>query len=167
MNRSRSVKPLGQQPEGAQGGQKGRRAGAGDGHPGGAGAGRADDGLGEGAQGGGAFGGVVADPLDVKQAPACGERYLLQLRKMRQPLGHAEVGGVVDRCFRPERFAEFAVLLYFRLLIVHVQGRGDILGDDAGAEPARRGALALADDPAAEDQRYPVAVARSRLSRIS
>jgi len=61
---------VGQQPEGAQGGQQGLHARAGDGHTGGAGAGRADDGAGEGGQDGSAFGGVVADPLDVKQAPA-------------------------------------------------------------------------------------------------
>ena len=116
---------VGQQPEDAQGGEQGLHAGAGDGHPGGAGAGRADDRLGEGGQGGGAFGGVVADPLDVKQAPAGGEADLLQFREMRQPLGHAEVGGVVDRGFRSERLAELVVLLDLRVLVVHVQARGD------------------------------------------
>ena len=49
------------------GGQQGLHARAGDRHPGGTGAGRAGDGIGEGGQGGGAFGGVVADPLDVER----------------------------------------------------------------------------------------------------
>ena len=40
-----------------------------------------------------------------------------------------------------------------------MQARGDPVGDDAGAEPARRRALAPADDPAAEDQRHPVGAA--------
>jgi hypothetical protein len=78
---------------------------------------------------------------------------------MRQPPGHAEVGGVADRGFRPERFAQLVVLLDFRVLVVDVQAGGDARGDDAGAEPARGGALALADDPAAEDQRDPVRAA--------
>ena len=109
----------------------------------------------------------MADPLDVKQAPAGGEADLLQFRKMRQPLGHAEVGGVVDRGFRSERFAEFVVLLDLGVLVVDVQARDDPVGDDAGAEPARRGALALADDlrPKISDTRS--GRPRSRLSRIS
>ena len=60
-------------------------------------------------QGGGAFGGVVADPLDVKQAPAGGEADLLQFGEMRQPLGHAEVFRVIDRGFRPQRLAELEI----------------------------------------------------------
>jgi hypothetical protein len=53
----------------------------------------------------------------------------------RQSLGHVEVARVVDRGFRPERRAELVVLLDFRVLVVHVQARGDPLGDDPGAEP--------------------------------
>ena len=102
---------VGQEPEGAEGGEQGLNARAGDRHPGGAGAGRADDRLGERGQCGDAFGGVVADPLDVEQAPAGGEADLLEFREMRQPFGHAEVAGVVDRGFRSERFAELVVLL--------------------------------------------------------
>src|SRR6266704_73722 len=90
------------------------------------------------------------------RAPAGGEADLLQLRKMRQPLGHAEVGGVVDGGFGSERFAELVVLLDLRVLVVDMQARGDIAGDDPGAEPARRRVLALPDDPAAEDQADPV-----------
>ena len=71
-----------------------------------------------------------------------------------QPLGDAEVGGsVVDGGLGPERPAELVVLLYFRMLVVDVQARDDPVGDDPGAEPARRGEAALADDPAGEDQR--------------
>jgi len=67
--------------------------------------------------------------------------------------------GVVDRGFRSERFAQLVVLLDLGVLVVDVQARGHALGDDPGAEPSRRGALALADDPAVEDQRYPVRAA--------
>ena len=69
-------------------------------------------------------------------------------------------GGVVDRGFRSERLAELVVLLDFRVLVVHVQARGHPVGDDAGAEPARRGAPALADDLPVEDQRDPVRAAQ-------
>jgi hypothetical protein len=126
---------IGQQPEDAQGGEQGLHAGAGDGHPGSAGAGRGDDRLGEGGHGGCAFGGVVADPLDVKQAPAGGEADLLQSGEMRQPLGHAEVTGLADGRFGPERLAQLAVLLDFGVLAAGVQARGHPAGDDAGAEP--------------------------------
>ena len=161
MRRSRLVETVGQQPEGAEGGEQALHARAGEGHPGGAGAGGADDRLGEGGQGGGAFGGVVADPLDVKQAPAGGEAGLLQLPQMRQPLGHAEVGGVVDRGFGSQRCAELVVLLDRGVLVIDVQARGDPVGDQAGAEPARCRAPAAAGDPAAEDQRYPAGAAQA------
>ena len=102
-----------------------------------------------------AGGGVVADPLDVKQAPAGGEADLLQFGEMRQPFGHAEVFRVIDRGFRSQRLAQLVVLLDFGVLVVHVQARGHPVGDDAGAEPARRGPPAFPDDPAVEDQRGP------------
>ena len=44
------------------------------------------------------------------------------------------------------------VLLDLRMLVVDVQAGDHPAGDDAGAEPARGGAGALADDPAGEDQ---------------
>ena len=67
--------------------------------------------MGEDGEGGGSVGGVVAAPLDVKQAPAGGVADLFQFGEMRLSLGHAEVAGVVDRGFRSERFSEFVVLL--------------------------------------------------------
>src|SRR5258708_39937763 len=82
---------VGQQPEGADGGEQGLYAGAGDRHSGDAGASWADDGMGEGGQGGGAGGGGVADPLDVEQAAAGGEAALLQVGGVRQPFAHAGV----------------------------------------------------------------------------
>ncbi len=45
------------------------------------------------------------------------------------------------------------VLLDPAVLVVDVQARDHPAGDDAGAEPARRGIPALADEPAGEDQR--------------
>ena len=44
------------------------------------------------------------------------------------------------------------VLLYFRMLVVDMQGRDHALGDDPGAEPARRGPRSLADNAPGEDE---------------
>ena len=74
-------------------------------------------------------------------------------RQAGQPLGDAEVGGsVVDGGLGPERPAELVVLLDLRMLVVDVQARDHAAGDDAGAEPARRGVLAPALDAPVEDQ---------------
>ena len=59
-------------------------------------------------------------------------------------LAEPEVAGVVDGRFRPDRLAQLVVLLDFRVLIVDVQARGDPVGDDPGAEPARGGVRPLA-----------------------
>src|SRR6266704_4057946 len=53
---------------------------------------------------------------------------------------------------RQLRLEIIVVLLDLRVLVAGVQARGDPVGDDPGAEPARGGARALADDAAAEDQ---------------
>src|SRR6266704_102710 len=53
-------------------------------------------------------------------------------------------------------------LLDLRVLVAGVQARGDPVGDDPGAEPARGGARALADDAAAEDQADLVGPAKCR-----
>src|SRR5690348_408622 len=76
------------------------------------------------------------------------------VRKVRgtSPLGHAEVGRVVDGGFGPQRLAELVVLLDLGVLVIDVQARDHAVGDDAGAEPARGGPLSLADDLAVEDQ---------------
>ena len=60
--------------------------------------------------------------------------------------------GVVDGGFRPDRLAQLVVLLNFRVLVVNVQGRGDPVGDDPGAERPWRATAAPGDQAAAEDQ---------------
>src|SRR5260370_35380271 len=69
-----------------------------------------------------------------------------------EPLADAEVARVVDGRLSPQRFPFLVVLLYSRMLVVDVQGGDHALGDDPGAEPARRGPRPLADDPPAEDE---------------
>src|SRR5258708_28865356 len=66
---------------------------------------------------------------------------------------------VVDGRLSPQRFPFLVVLLYFRMLVVDVQGGDHALGDDPGAEPARRGPRPLADDPPAEDEPHLVRAA--------
>ena len=113
-----------------------------------------DQRRGQGGEGPGAADGVVADGLDAEQAPVGRKADLPESLQAGQPLGDAEVGGsVVDGGLGPERPAELVVLLDFGVLVVDVQARDDPVGDDPGAEPARRGEAALADDPAGEDQR--------------
>src|SRR5258708_35756116 len=68
-----------------------------------------------------------------------------------EPLADAEVARVVDGRLSPQRFPFLVVLLYSRMLVVDVQGGDHALGDDPGAEPARRGSRPLADDPPAAD----------------
>src|SRR3974390_2848784 len=77
---------------------------------------------------------------------------LPQRGQVGQPLADPEVTRVVDGGFRSDRLAQLVVLLYFRVLVIDVQARGDPVGDDPGAEPARGGPRALADDPPVEDQ---------------
>ena len=60
----------GQQPKDAEGGEQGLHAGGSAASPAVRVPARGDDRAGEGGQGGGAFGEVVADPLDAEQAPA-------------------------------------------------------------------------------------------------
>src|SRR5579863_1156843 len=144
----------GQQPVDEQGLQQRVDPGVAEPQCGDAGAAGHDDGRGQGGEGPGAVDGVVADGLDAEQAPVGGEADLPQVGQAGQPFGDAEVGGrVVDGGLGPDGPAELVVLLYFRMLVVDVQARDHAVGDDAGAEPARRRALAAADDLAAEDQR--------------
>src|SRR5258708_36195443 len=70
-----------------------------------------------------------------------------------ESLADAEVvAGVVDGRLSPQRFPFLVVLLYFRMLVVDVQGGDHALGDDPGAEPARRGGGPRAEGAAAEDE---------------
>ena len=77
---------------------------------------------------------VRGDGLDAEQAPVGGEADLPQCGQVGQPFGQPEVLGVVNGGFRPDRLAQLQVLLDFRVLVVDVQGRGDSVGDDPGAE---------------------------------
>ena len=129
-----------QQAEDAQDGEEGQRARVGQAQPGHAGPGRGDDRVGDLGQGVGSGDGVVAEYLGAQQAPVGGEADLPQRGQVGQPFADPEVAGVIDGGFRPDRLAQLVVLLDLRVLVVHVQARGDPVGDDPGAEPARGGA---------------------------
>ena len=107
---------------------------------------------GELGDGGLAVGGVVADFLDVRETPGGREAGCPQRGQVVQPFADAEVARVVDRGFRPERFSFLVVLLDLGVLVVDVQRRDHALGQDPGAESARRGPRSLADDPPGEDE---------------
>jgi hypothetical protein len=135
---------VGQQAEDAQDREEGERARVGQAQPGHAGPGFGDDRVGDLGQGGGSGDGVVAEFLGAEQAPVGGEADLPQRGQVGQPLADPEVAGLIDGGFGSDRLAEFVVLLDLRVLVVDVQARGDIGGDDPGAEPARGGVRALA-----------------------
>jgi hypothetical protein len=69
---------------------------AGEGHPGDALAGAGGDRAGDGGQGSGAVGGIVAELLDGEQAPVGGKADLPQRGQVGQPPADLEVVGVVD-----------------------------------------------------------------------
>jgi hypothetical protein len=142
----------GKEPEDAQRREQGMgaRVTEADGRDGGPGLG--GEGLADLGDRGLAVGGVVADHLDVEETPAGCEAGCPQGGQVVQPFADGEVAGVVDRGFRSERLPFLVVLLDLRVLVIDVQGGNDPRGEDPGAEPARRGAGSLADDPAAEDQ---------------
>ena len=87
--------------------------------------------------------------LDVEQ-PSIGHKAdLAQLRQIVQALADAEVIGVVDRSLGTQGPIFLVILLLdARVLVVHVQGRSDVLGEDKGAKPPRGAAI----DLAVEDQ---------------
>ncbi|HUK68364.1 MAG TPA: hypothetical protein VLW50_06375, partial [Streptosporangiaceae bacterium] len=63
--------------------------------------------------------------------------------------------------------AEFVVLLDLGVLVVHVQARGDPVGDDPGPEPAGGGPPSGADQVAVEDEADLSGRPISRLSRMT
>src|ERR1700737_1780688 len=90
----------------------------------------------------------MAQTFDFEQ-PAIGRKAdLAQLRQVVQALADTEVVAVVDGRFGPQGPTFLVVLLDPRVLVIDVQGRGDVLGDDAGAELSR----CPAGDGAIEDQ---------------
>ena len=91
---------------------------------------------------------VVTEALDFEQPAVGAEADLAQFRQVVQSLADAEVVGVVDGGFGAQSALFLVILLDPGVLVIDVQGRGDVLGDDAGAEPSR----GAAGDPAIEDQ---------------
>ncbi len=86
----------------------------------------------------------MAQTLHVEQ-PSIGRKAdLAQLRQVVQTLADAEVIGVVDRRLGAQCPIFLVVLLDARVLVIDVQGRSDVLGEDTGAEPPRRPAIDLA-----------------------
>src|SRR5215471_18023417 len=71
-----------------------------------------------------------------------------------------EVVGVVDGGLGAQRLPLLMVLLDRRVLVVHVQARRDVLGDDPGAEHPGSRALAAPLDLPGEDEADPVRAAQ-------
>src|SRR5215471_3567984 len=91
---------------------------------------------------------VVAQPLDFDE-PLIGRKPdRAQLRKIVQAFADPEVISVVDGRLGPQGPVFLVVLLDARVLVIDVQGWGDILGDDPGAKAG----LGMARDPAIEDE---------------
>jgi hypothetical protein len=72
--------------------------------------------------------------------------------RLVQLLADPEVARVVNSGFGTDCLAGLVLLHDLGVRVVDVHPRGDVRGDDPGAEPARGGARAFADDAAAEDQ---------------
>src|SRR5712672_4630318 len=105
----------------------------------------------------------MAQTFDFEQ-PAIGRKAdLAQLRQVVQALADAEVVAVVDGRLGTQGPIFLVILLDPRVLVIDVQGRGDVLGDDAGAELSR----CPAGDGAVEDQPHLLGRPRSRFSRIT
>src|SRR6201981_3058184 len=91
---------------------------------------------------------VVAQPLDLDQ-PLIGRKSdCAQLCKIVQAFANAEVVSVVDDRLGPQGAVFLVVLLDARVLVIDVQGRGDILRDHPGAKACSR----MARYPALEDE---------------
>src|ERR1700739_1091405 len=91
---------------------------------------------------------IVAEPLDLDQ-PLIGRKSdRAQLCKIVQAFADAKVVSVVDGRLGPQGPVFLVVLLDARILVVDVQGRGDILRDHPGAEASFR----MARDPAIEEE---------------
>src|ERR1700741_481052 len=91
---------------------------------------------------------VVAQPLDLDQ-PLIGRKSdRAQLCKIVQAFADAEVVSVVDGRLGPQGSVFLVVLLDARVLVIDIQGWGDILRDHSGAKAGSR----MARDPAIEDE---------------
>src|SRR5258708_26634703 len=89
----------------------------------------------------------MAQTFDFEQ-PAIGRKAdLAQLRQVVQALADTEVVAVVDGRLGPQGPTFLVVLFDPRVLVIDVQGRSDVLGDDSGPELPR----CPASDGAGED----------------
>src|SRR5215831_5946232 len=106
---------------------------------------------------------VVAQPLDFDE-PLIGRKPdRAQLRKIVQAFADPEVISVVDGRLGPQGSVFLVVLLDARVLVIDVQGWGDILCDHPGAKAG----LGMARDPAIEESSICSGRPRSRFSRIT
>src|SRR6201988_2481114 len=91
---------------------------------------------------------IVAQPLDLDQ-PLIGRKSdRAQLCKIVQAFADAEVVSVVYGRLGPQGSVFLVVLLDARVLVIDIQGWGDILRDHSGAKAGSR----MARDPAIEDE---------------
>ena len=105
--------------------------------------------------------------LDVEQTSVGGEADLPQRGQVAQSTADAEVAAVIDGRLGTEGLTLFVVLLDLRVLVVHVQARGDPFGEHPGAEPSRGGPLAPGADLRSKMSPTLSGRPRSRLSRIT
>ena len=87
---------------------------------------------------------VVTDALDVEQTSVGRKADLAQFREIFDASADGEVAGVIDGGFGAKRLSLLVVLLDAGLLVIDVQRRHHAVGDDTGAESARRAATHLA-----------------------
>src|SRR6185437_15817486 len=150
--RSRLVKPAGRSASAQQAARSAWTRGSGEAHAGDAGAGRADDGIGKGFQGGGPGGGVVADAFGVQEAPAGGVACLRHGGEVRQLFADAEVARLVEGGLGAERSSFLQVLPVVGFLAGQVEVGAGAGRDGLGAEgPGGAELTALADGPAEDD----------------
>ena len=81
---------------------------------------------------------VVGQSLDVQETSVGLEADLAQHREVLEPPADGEVSGVVDGRLGPQRPPFLMMLLDVGALVVEVERGDDAVGDDAGAEAARR-----------------------------
>src|SRR5215469_2128171 len=91
---------------------------------------------------------VVAQPLDLDEPPIGCKADRAQLRKIVQAFADPEVVSVVDGRLGPQGAVFLVVLLDARVLVIDIQGWGDILCDHPGSEAGFR----IAPDRAIEDE---------------
>src|SRR5262249_3941148 len=91
---------------------------------------------------------IVAQLLDVQKTSVGCEGHVPQAREVVERLADAEVAGVVDHQFRPQRTAFLEVLLEEGMLVVEPETGDYLMRDEAGAEAG----LGVVRDAAVKDQ---------------